>query len=198
MRVHEGAGDVAHVDVVALEVRLEQHDEAVVDRAIDEIVDQQIDAHARRHAEHGGQPKADRVVALEHDLFRLDLVAPIERDRPQRRILGAEFALFADAVAAVGDRHDDALIRRQHLAQRRDGVSIGRRRGDRVLVAQGRADDRGQRNDRSPPIQQRPDRIGRAGIAVDHVEFRVGAALRQAVLQIHEIVEHGDAMSGRQ
>ena len=66
------------------------------------------------------------------------------------------------------------------------------------LLHKRRADDGGERNDRVRRLEQRPDRIGRAGVAVDHVEFRVGAALRQAVLQIHEIVEHGDAMPGRQ
>ena len=108
--VHERARHIADVDVVALEVGLEQHDGAIGHRAIDEIVDQQVDAHARRHAEHGRQPEADRVPAIEHDLLGLHLVAAVERDRAQRRLLGAELALLADAVAAVGGRHDDALL----------------------------------------------------------------------------------------
>ena len=57
--VQEGAGDVAHVDVVALEVRLEQHDEAVGDGAVGEVVDEQVEAHARADAEDGGEPQGD-------------------------------------------------------------------------------------------------------------------------------------------
>ena len=82
--VHERARDVADVNVVALEVRLEQHHEAVIHRPVDEIVHQEIDAHARRHAEHGGEPQADRILPIEDDLFRRDLVAAVERDRTQR------------------------------------------------------------------------------------------------------------------
>lgn len=45
--VLEDARDIADVDVIALEVTLEQDDEAVVHGAVSEIVDQQVDAHAR-------------------------------------------------------------------------------------------------------------------------------------------------------
>src|SRR5262249_31928978 len=111
-RMHEDACDIADVNVIALKMRLKQHDKPVINRAINKIVDQEVDAHARRHAKNGGNPKADSFVALQHDFFRLDLVPPVKRNRPQRRVLGTEFALLADAVAAVSDWHNDALLHR--------------------------------------------------------------------------------------
>src|SRR3954466_749761 len=128
--MEESARDVANVNVVSLEMRLEQHDETVVDSAIDEIVDQKIDPHARRHAEHSGKPQADGAVSRQNDFLGFDLIDAVERYRPKRRFLGAKLARLADAVTAIGDRHDDALLWRHHLAQRGNGVTIRRRRGD--------------------------------------------------------------------
>src|ERR1700722_12775792 len=107
--MHEGARDVSNMDVVALEMRFEQDHEMVVDGAIYEIVDQQVDPHARRHAENRGEPQADRILAIEHDLLGFHLVAAIQRDRMERGFLGAEFSPFADAIAANGYRYDHPL-----------------------------------------------------------------------------------------
>src|SRR5689334_24416663 len=108
--MNEGARDVADMNVVSLEMRLEQYNKTIVDGAVDEIVDQKINPHARRHAEHGGQPQADGVVSRQNDFLGFDLIDPIERHRPKRRVLSTELSRFADAITAIGDGHNDALL----------------------------------------------------------------------------------------
>jgi hypothetical protein len=154
--------NVANMDEIALEMRLEQHDHAVVHGPIDEVVDQEIDPHPRRHAEHRRQAQAHGIAARQDDILGLDLVAAVERYRAQRRIFGAELVFLADPIAAVGDRHDDALVRRQHLAQSRDGVAVGRGGGDRIPVAERRPDQRRQRKNDVGLGHQRLERRGRA------------------------------------
>ena len=63
--VQKNPGDVAHMQVIALEVGFEQNHRPVMDGAMDEIVDQQVAPHAGRHAKHGGEPEGDRLAYVD-------------------------------------------------------------------------------------------------------------------------------------
>ena len=150
-RVDKHARHIAHVDIVALEMPLEDHHRPVGHRPMDEIIDQQVNPHPRRYAEDGRQAEADAVLALQDAFLRLHFRHAVERDWPERRFFRAVFALLADAVAAVGHRHDDALGLGGEAAEHRHGLEVGRPRGHGVAVAQGRPHQRRQRNDRRRP-----------------------------------------------
>src|SRR5438874_8466938 len=111
--MQEDASHIANVNEIPLEMRLEQHDGAVVHRAIDEIVHEEVDAHPRRHSEYRRQPEADHVAALERGGFRLHLGAAVKSDRPQGRTLVAEFILLTDSITAVGDGQQNSLLSRR-------------------------------------------------------------------------------------
>ena len=48
-------GNVADVDVIALEIFFEDDDIPIRDCRMDKVVNQQVKTHARRHSEHGGE-----------------------------------------------------------------------------------------------------------------------------------------------
>jgi len=78
--VNEDAGDVADVDVIALEVTLEDHDSAVVQGTVNEVVDEEVQSHARGHAENSGEAEAEGIASLEDGFLSADLGLAIERD----------------------------------------------------------------------------------------------------------------------
>jgi len=155
----------------------------------------QVEAHARRHAEHGGEPERHAAEAA-HEILGRALVAAVERDRPQRRLLGAELAGLADAVAAVGVRQDDALVLARELDQHPDGVAVGRGRADRIAVAQRRADQGGQRNDDVGLRDQLLHRLLVARVAAHEVEVLQMADVVERGLPEQEVVEHGHLVAG--
>ena len=103
---------------------------------------------------------------------------------------------FADAVAAVGDRHEDPLRRRGQPAEQVHGVEVGglRPRWDRWLHS-------------GAPTSAASGMITSAlatsgfisalvpAIAAHDLEALVLAAVRQAVLLEHEIVHHRDLVA---
>src|ERR1700689_3069218 len=191
----EGTGNIANVNVVAFEMRFEQHNEAIVDRAIYEVVDQQIQPHARGHAENRGKAEAYGIVAFEDGFLRFDLGAAIERHRPQRGFLGAKFSSFTNAVTGIGDRYDDALFRREQAAQHDDGVAIGAGGAEWIAIAKWRPHERGKRNDDVRSSKQGLHDGFTAGVAVNDIEFRMTAYAGHAVLPIAEVIEHGHRMA---
>ncbi len=146
--VAERPSPVANVQVVALEVRLEQHHEAVDHCPIREVVDQQVEPHPGAGAEQRREPERDAVAPIEQVLLELDLQSPVERDRPQRRGLVAFDVRFADAVAAVRRGKDQHLLGAQLLGDRADGVEVDRLGRPRVLGAHRRAGQACQRQHR--------------------------------------------------
>ena len=72
---------------------------------------------SQRFAKHGGEAEAEAVVTREHGLLGGHLGAAVKGDGAQRRFLGAKFAFLADAIAAVGDGHDDALVVAGQIAE---------------------------------------------------------------------------------
>ena len=147
-RVQKGARDIAHVDEIPLEVAFEEHNKTIGVSAIGEVVHEQVEPHPRRHAEHRRQPQADRRrMPLEQRALDLNLVAPVQRYRPYRCVLGAVLAGLAHPVAAVGHRQQHALLgaqKRQHVDDRAQIRGGG---GQRIAVAQGSPDQRRERND---------------------------------------------------
>ena len=124
---------------------------------------------------------------VEQRPLHFDLVAAVERHRPNRRLLGAELSCLADAVPAVGDRQNDALIaaeQRQHVDDR---LFVRRGCGERIAIAQRGTDQRGKRNDDVGLLHERPHRLDRSHIAADDRKVRVIADARQAVLPVHEL-----------
>ena len=129
---------------------------------------------------------------LEQRLLHFDLVAAVERHRSNRRLLGAELSSLADAVPAVGNRQDDALIaaeQRQHVDDR---LLVRRGCGERIAIAQRGTDQRGKRNDDVGVLHERPHRLHRSHVAADDGKVRVIAHRRKAVLPVHEVVDDGD------
>ena len=196
--VDEAVGDVADVDVIPLEILLEDHDVAVGDRRVDEVVDEEIEPHPRRQAEHGGQPQRDRVRAREHLVLGVDLRAAVERDRLEGRFLGAVLGPRLRAVAAVGRRIDDQLMRAPHPVDLADRLEIDRRGSMGIAIAQRRADERGQRNDHVLIRDHLPHQGGVTGVTADDLEGRVGAEMEEGRLAEHEAVDHGHPMAGCQ
>ena len=192
--VQKRARHVADVDVIALEMPLKNQHRAVVDGAIDKIIHEQIHPHARRAAEHRGEAEADAVFARQHGFLGLDFGDAVARNRAQRRVFGAEFPLFADAVAAVGDGHDDPLLFAGEAANHFDRFLICGLGGDGIGVAKRHADERGERDDQIRLGDERLDDGFLAAIAADDLEFLELAAVEQAVLVEIKIVEHGDFM----
>ena len=87
------------------------------------------------------------LLARQHGFLGLDLGDAVARNRAQRRVFGAKFSLFADAIAAVGDRHDDPLLLAGEAANHFDRFLVRGPGGHGVGVAERHADERGQRND---------------------------------------------------
>src|SRR5262245_64407762 len=86
--MQEHSRDIAYVNVISFEMRLEQHNCAIIHRTIDEIVHEQVNTHPRRHPEDSGKPKADAVAAIERCFFGFNFSAAVKRDRPERSVFG--------------------------------------------------------------------------------------------------------------
>ena len=143
----EAVGNVAHMDIVALEVLLEDDDEAVGHGGVGEVVDQQVDAHARRGAEHCRQAQCDHVAALQELVFSLHLLAAVVRNRFKRRLLGAIAVARLGAIAAVGVGIDHQLVRAAQSVDQTHAAQVDAFSGGRVAVAGRRANDRGEWDD---------------------------------------------------
>ena len=130
---------------------------------------------------------------IEQGPLHFDLVAAVERDRPDRRFLGAELARLADAVTAVGDGQNDALVRADMAEHVDDGLFVGRGGRERIAIAERRTDERGERNDDVGILQQRAHRIHRPHVAAHEGEVRVIADGRARLsCAVHEVVDDGD------
>ena len=162
------------------------------------VVDQQVNPHSRRHAENRCQAEADAVLALQDLFLRLHFRHAIERDGPERRFLGAMFALFANAVAAVGHRHNDALGGGSDPAEHGHGLEVGRSGGHRLAVAQGRPDQGCQRNDHVRLGHQLLHQGLVPAITPHHLERRVMAAVGEGVLPEKEVVHYCHLMAKSQ
>ena len=126
------------------------------------------------------------------------LSRPYSESRPDRRFLGAVLAGLPDAVAAVRNRQQHHLLAAEPGEHVDDGVLVGRGRGNRVAVAQRRADKGGERNDDVRIRDQRAHDVGRSHVTAHERERRVIADRRQAVLGVHEVVDGRDGVTGVQ
>jgi len=144
--VNEDAGDVADVDVIALEVTLEDHDSAVVQGTVNEVVDEEVQSHARGHAENSGEAEAEGIVSLEDGFLGADLGLAIERDWVEGGILGAHLAGLTDTVPTVGDGHEELLGGIEEVTEGLDSTEVDRLGSGLVLVTKGGADDGGKGN----------------------------------------------------
>ena len=81
------------------------------------------------------------------------------------------------------------------LQHRKDRVAICSRRSDGILVAERRSHERGKRNDSVSLLEQRQECTFDADVAPYHAEICVIAHMVQAVLLVHEAIEHCDLMS---
>src|SRR5436190_11711487 len=146
-RMNKDTRHIANVKVISFEMTLKYDDGAVMDGAIDKIIHEQIETHPRRQAEHRREPETDAVLSLQYEFLGFDFSDAVKGDRTQGRLFRAVLVLFTDAVAVVGHRHDDPLALAYESAEHGHRVEVGRLRGNLVLVAHRRADQRRQRND---------------------------------------------------
>src|SRR4030095_9034848 len=105
----EDAGDIANMDVIALEMGLEENNSAVVHGTINEVVHEQINAHAWRHTEYCRKTERDAVPAIKHGFLCFDFRPAVKTDRAQGCFLGAELAGLTHSISAIGDRQKDPL-----------------------------------------------------------------------------------------
>jgi hypothetical protein len=192
--VLEAFHHVADMDVVALEVALEDHHGAVGHGAPGEVIDQQVKAHARGHAEHGGEAQRHAIAIVEHGLLGFHLGDTVEGDRVQRAFLGTELAALADAIAGIGDREDDLLVLGGPLHEVHDRILVEGLRGNRVQLAERRANKRGQRDQHVGLRHKLVQQAGIAGIAFDRGEVLVRADSGEFGRATLERVEHGHFM----
>src|SRR6516225_5045271 len=104
-------GNVADVDVVALEIFLENDDIPVGNCRIDKVVNQQVKTHAGRHSEYGRESQGYNVRRLQQHRLGLSFCPAVKRDRLQWGIFGAKKVAGLRAVTAIGRRIDDYLLR---------------------------------------------------------------------------------------
>jgi hypothetical protein len=102
--------------------------------------------------------------------------------------------LLADAVAAVRDRNDDALILPELADHPDDRVLVRRRRRQRVAIAQRRANERGQRDNHVRLGDQWPHQLRVPDVAAHEIELAMVTDRRKTVLAEHEIVDDGDVV----
>ena len=125
-------------------------------------------------------------------VLRLDLGHPVQRDRAAAASSSVQnYAGLANSVAGIGGRIDHHLRLANSLEQRDDGVQVGGPGRDRVLLAQRRADERGQRDDDIGARHQLVQNALVARVAADRVEAGETAAGRQFGGAAGKGVEHG-------
>jgi hypothetical protein len=166
-----------------------------VHSAVGEVVHEQVGPHAGRHAEHGGKPEADGVLALHQFLFDFHLLLGVEGDGPQRRLLRAEVVLVAGAVSTVGGGHQDALLAGDQAQHQRNRVVVGGGGPHRVERAQRRADQGGQWDHHVGLRDQRRHGALDADVSLHDAEAGVVADVIEARLLEHEVVHHSDLVA---
>ncbi len=164
-------------------------------RRVDEVVHQQVDAHARRAAEDRGEPQRECVRCVQHRALGVDLGAAVQRDRLERRFLGAEHLSRACAVAAVGVREHDELRRAPQSQQQEHRVEVHGPGQQRVAVAGGSADHRREGQHCVRVSQDSTHQSLVSDVAAHELEARVRAEVEQRRHAVGQVVEHGDAMA---
>src|SRR5439155_10839005 len=87
------------------------------------------------------------------------------------------------------------LLLRDVLQHRENRVAICSRRSDGILVTERSSYECGKRDDGVSLLEQRQKGAFDADVALYHAEICVIADMVQAVLLVHEAIEHCDLMS---